>query len=186
MTQRIEQLRDWLQHAAGLGALELTPASADASFRRYFRVHHAGGTAIYDFTDTADYESDNIGVIDVAAGGGITATNPGTANILASIMAGSRIYSNASIVTASLGGTFNDDFNDPTTYMLPVNENTKWRQIGVDSGDFLTATGAGGIGQAARLVDTNPDILQRLLPDRSYWFPFNGQSHAKFLYTHDH
>jgi aminoglycoside/choline kinase family phosphotransferase len=46
MTQRIEQLRDWLQHAAGLGALELTPASADASFRRYYRVHHAGGTAI--------------------------------------------------------------------------------------------------------------------------------------------
>jgi aminoglycoside/choline kinase family phosphotransferase len=46
MTQRIEQLRDWLQHAAGLAVLDMAPASADASFRRYFRVHHAGGTAI--------------------------------------------------------------------------------------------------------------------------------------------
>ena len=46
MTQRIEQLRDWLQHAAGLEVLDMAPASADASFRRYFRVHHAGGTAI--------------------------------------------------------------------------------------------------------------------------------------------
>ena len=46
MTQRIEQLRDWLQHAADLGETSLTPASEDASFRRYFRVHHAGGTAI--------------------------------------------------------------------------------------------------------------------------------------------
>ncbi len=46
MTQRIEQLRDWLQHAVGLDVRDLAPASADASFRRYFRVHHAGGTAI--------------------------------------------------------------------------------------------------------------------------------------------
>ncbi len=46
MTQRIEQLRDWLQHAARLDVQQLTPASADASFRSYFRVHHAGGTAI--------------------------------------------------------------------------------------------------------------------------------------------
>ncbi len=46
MTQRTEQLRDWLRHAARLDVLELAPASADASFRRYFRVRHPGGTAI--------------------------------------------------------------------------------------------------------------------------------------------
>jgi hypothetical protein len=46
MTQRLEQLRHWLMQTAGLGAVTLAPASADASFRRYFRVHHAGGTAI--------------------------------------------------------------------------------------------------------------------------------------------
>jgi len=46
MTQRLEQLCHWLQQAAGLGEVSLVPASADASFRRYFRVQHAGGTLI--------------------------------------------------------------------------------------------------------------------------------------------
>ena len=46
MSQRMDHLRRWLQQHAGLGDLELVPASADASFRHYFRVHHAGGTAI--------------------------------------------------------------------------------------------------------------------------------------------
>ena len=46
MTQRLEQLRHWLQQVAGFGEFSLVPASADASFRRYFRVQHAGGTAI--------------------------------------------------------------------------------------------------------------------------------------------
>ena len=46
MTQRLEQLRHWLQQVAGYGEISLVPASADASFRRYFRVQHAGGTAI--------------------------------------------------------------------------------------------------------------------------------------------
>lgn len=35
---RLEQLRGWLGARFGAGAFELKPASADASFRRYFRV----------------------------------------------------------------------------------------------------------------------------------------------------
>ncbi|MGH8662533.1 MAG: aminoglycoside phosphotransferase family protein [Burkholderiales bacterium] len=35
---RLEQLRGWLGARLGAGAFELNPASADASFRRYFRV----------------------------------------------------------------------------------------------------------------------------------------------------
>ena len=35
---RLEQLRDWLGTQFGAGAFSLKPASADASFRRYFRV----------------------------------------------------------------------------------------------------------------------------------------------------
>jgi len=38
MPQRLEQLKFWLTSEAGLPACDITPASGDASFRRYFRV----------------------------------------------------------------------------------------------------------------------------------------------------
>lgn len=45
--ERIEQIRDWLETLHPGRAFTLAPASADASFRRYFRVSFAaGGTAI--------------------------------------------------------------------------------------------------------------------------------------------
>ncbi len=43
---RLELLRDWLATALGLGVPAVEPASADASFRRYFRVRSADGTRI--------------------------------------------------------------------------------------------------------------------------------------------
>jgi N-acetylmuramate 1-kinase len=43
---RLEALRRWLAALARYPAYELRPASSDASFRRYFRLTHAGGTAI--------------------------------------------------------------------------------------------------------------------------------------------
>lgn len=44
--RRLEQLRSWLQKVLDVETIALTPASADASFRRYFRVQHAGTTRI--------------------------------------------------------------------------------------------------------------------------------------------
>ena len=44
--QRLEQLRDWLAGIPGVNQDSLKPASADASFRRYFRVDCCDGTAI--------------------------------------------------------------------------------------------------------------------------------------------
>ncbi len=38
MAQRLEQLNHWLSHELRLPAYQIAPASADASFRRYFRV----------------------------------------------------------------------------------------------------------------------------------------------------
>lgn len=46
MSQRLELLHRWLQHDLGLPAYELTPASSDASFRRYFRVAFNGESRI--------------------------------------------------------------------------------------------------------------------------------------------
>jgi len=46
MDQRLSALREWLSGALADGPDEVAVASADASFRRYFRVRHRGGTAI--------------------------------------------------------------------------------------------------------------------------------------------
>jgi len=43
---RLELLRQWLESALGWRDFGLAPASADASFRRYFRVSRPEGTAI--------------------------------------------------------------------------------------------------------------------------------------------
>ncbi|MGB5718740.1 MAG: hypothetical protein WBN81_16790 [Gammaproteobacteria bacterium] len=42
MPERLEQLKNWLDNELNLSEYTLRPASADASFRRYFRVLHAG------------------------------------------------------------------------------------------------------------------------------------------------
>jgi aminoglycoside/choline kinase family phosphotransferase len=43
---RLELLRQWIKRQPGLNNIEIAPASADASFRRYFRITHAGGNLI--------------------------------------------------------------------------------------------------------------------------------------------
>ena len=43
---RLEQLRSWASTQLDETDLELSPASADASFRRYFRIVHRGGSLI--------------------------------------------------------------------------------------------------------------------------------------------
>jgi len=43
---RLALLRHWLEHGLGWSDTTLAPASADASFRRYFRVTRPGGTCI--------------------------------------------------------------------------------------------------------------------------------------------
>lgn len=46
MPQRIEALKQWLQDELEFRDYTLTPASADASFRRYFRITHEGASLI--------------------------------------------------------------------------------------------------------------------------------------------
>ncbi len=43
MPERLKQLENWLKDDCGLGEFEITPASGDASFRRYFRVTLSDG-----------------------------------------------------------------------------------------------------------------------------------------------
>ena len=42
MPERLEQLKHWLENELNFSEYTLRPASADASFRRYFRVLHEG------------------------------------------------------------------------------------------------------------------------------------------------
>ncbi|MDO9371094.1 MAG: phosphotransferase [Gammaproteobacteria bacterium] len=46
MPERLDELTRWLRAGLDLEHFTLTPASSDASFRRYFRVHHDGQTRI--------------------------------------------------------------------------------------------------------------------------------------------
>ncbi len=46
MPERVQQLTRWLRQDLGLPPFELTPASADASFRRYFRLVFDGQSRI--------------------------------------------------------------------------------------------------------------------------------------------
>ncbi len=46
MPQRLEQLNHWLKQSVGLDDYEIVPASADASFRRYFRLTTDGESRI--------------------------------------------------------------------------------------------------------------------------------------------
>ncbi len=43
---RLESLKQWVKRHPGLDNADIAPASADASFRRYFRVTHPGGSLI--------------------------------------------------------------------------------------------------------------------------------------------
>lgn len=46
MDLRLQQLTNWVSEVLQCDDIEVTPASADASFRRYFRVKYAGQTRI--------------------------------------------------------------------------------------------------------------------------------------------
>ena len=46
MPERLEQLKHWLDRELALRDYTIAPASADASFRRYFRVRHDGESLI--------------------------------------------------------------------------------------------------------------------------------------------
>ena len=46
MPERLEALKYWLEEELSFSEYTLNPASADASFRRYFRVHHNGASFI--------------------------------------------------------------------------------------------------------------------------------------------
>ncbi|MBI5118760.1 thrombospondin type 3 repeat-containing protein, partial [Candidatus Poribacteria bacterium] len=67
--------------------------------------------------------------------------------------------------------TFFDDFNDPTTYMPPVNPNTRWRQIGTAFGTFSTDAGFGGTGYSARMIDA----------DSSFDMPVLGADNGQYF-----
>ena len=67
MDERIRLLERWLAAAAAGRAFRLAPASADASFRRYFRVHWADGAATQIAMDAPPDKEDCRPFVKVAA-----------------------------------------------------------------------------------------------------------------------
>ena len=60
---RLDELRAWLEPQ--FGNIQLQPASADASFRRYFRIHHGDQTRIV--MDAPPEQEDSRPFVDIAA-----------------------------------------------------------------------------------------------------------------------
>ena len=56
MTERLRQLERWLRQACGLSGFSVEPASADASFRRYFRVSTDDGATLVAMDAPPDKE----------------------------------------------------------------------------------------------------------------------------------
>ena len=54
--QRIDLLREWLRARLGRDDFELLPASADASFRRYFRLQPSGGPSLIAMDAPPEHE----------------------------------------------------------------------------------------------------------------------------------
>ena len=72
MPERLDRGRDWVRSSLGVERVELEPASADASFRRYFRVRADDATRILmdappDREDCRPY----VAVTDLLAGAGV-------------------------------------------------------------------------------------------------------------------
>jgi aminoglycoside/choline kinase family phosphotransferase len=64
MPERLEQLKRWLDTELTLRDYTIAPASADASFRRYFRVRHGGSSFIV--MDAPPEKEDSRPFVDVA------------------------------------------------------------------------------------------------------------------------
>lgn len=65
MSERLRQLEQWLGQACGLTRYEIEPASADASFRRYFRVTPATGPSLIAM-DAPPAKEDSRPFVDIA------------------------------------------------------------------------------------------------------------------------
>ena len=65
MAERLNLLQQWLREDLGLAGFTVTPASEDASFRRYFRVSWEGNTAIV--MDAPPDKEDCSAFIDITA-----------------------------------------------------------------------------------------------------------------------
>jgi beta-lactam-binding protein with PASTA domain len=77
--------------------------------------------------------------------------------------------------SAVFGLDFSDTFDDPGTYMLPVNAGTLWTQLGAASGTFSMDVGSVGTGHSLRLSSTNPGYV--------YPFPAAGANNTQYYNT---
>jgi aminoglycoside/choline kinase family phosphotransferase len=64
LNRRLQELRDWLQQVLGPNTPSIEPASADASFRRYFRIRSAG--AVYIAMDAPPEQEDCRPFVEIA------------------------------------------------------------------------------------------------------------------------
>lgn len=144
-------LERWLSRTLGTGPLRVEPASADASFRRYFRVHHAGGALIAmdappDREDLAPF---------VAVAGHLAAIGVTVPTVLAQDRA------QGFLLLSDLGSTH---------YLAALQSGGDVERLYGDAADALLAIQVRGAPAAATLAPYGAELLERelqLFPD---WF----------------
>ncbi len=146
---RLSRLRAWLRDELGFGSFELAPASADASFRRYFRVTRSGGSLI---VMDAPPDKEDLGPYLRIAGmlGEIGVHAPRVVE---------RNTTDGFLLLTDLGST---------TYLMALADRGRADALYGDAFDALVQIQAHGAGHAAKLPPYDAKLLRfemSLFPD---------------------
>ena len=148
---RLEQLRRWVQQLFGSQDFTIAPASADASFRRYFRVTRDGQTWIaMDAPPEKENMEPYIRIANMLVEVGVNAP---------------RVLH----VNASEGFLLNTDLGS-RTYLTDIDTGADVDKLYHDAMDALVQIQANGKGHAAELPPYDEALLRREMQLFPEWF----------------
>lgn len=148
---RLRRLERWLSSLPGLPVLRVEPASADASFRRYFRIHREGGTQIVmDAPPQQEDLAPYLRVAELVAGTGVNVP---------------RVHA----VDAAQGFVLIDDLGD-RQYLDALVRGADPEPLYADAIDALLRLQARGSAQAGHLPPYDRGLLLREMSLFPEWF----------------
>ncbi len=148
---RLALLNSWLRDELALSVERIAPASADASFRRYFRVHAGSGTLIA--MDAPPGREDLAPFIEVA--GALAAIGVNVPRIVEADRA------RGFLLLTDLGSTH---------YLAALREGADPDRLYADAAEVMLAMQSRGQGAAARLPHYGTELLGRELAQFPEWF----------------
>lgn len=149
--RRLEQLKQWLSVLFGSPDFGIAPASADASFRRYFRVSRNGQTWIaMDAPPDKENMEPYIRVANMLVAAGVNAPHILETNLAEGFL-----------LNSDLGGR---------TYLAEIDDGGDADRLYRDAMDALVQIQANGRGHAAQLPPYDDALLRREMALFPEWF----------------